>query len=71
MFCLVQEPSSPSHPEGGSSPGGQGLEGVPMEETSCDTTVQRANAALEEAVEWGMAEPDEIEVRINIVNIIN
>jgi hypothetical protein len=52
-----EEPSSPSAPEG-SSPGGQGLDGAPMEESSCDTT----RAALEEAVEWEIDAPEEIEV---------
>jgi len=54
-----EEPSSPSAPEG-SSPGGQGLDGAPMEEG--DST----RAALEEAVEWDLDAPEEIEVRIHI-----
>ncbi|KAF4518856.1 hypothetical protein B566_EDAN006707 [Ephemera danica] len=61
-----EEPSSPSHPEGG-SPGGQGLESVPMEETSCDaasTPLQHAGAAptIDISAEWCIAEPDEIEL---------
>ncbi|XP_059486455.1 transcriptional activator cubitus interruptus isoform X3 [Neocloeon triangulifer] len=49
-----EEPSSPSAPEG-SSPGGQGLDGAPMEESS-------TTAALEEAVEWDLGEQEEIEL---------